>query len=125
MNAVDRAQLLQILQGRRDLIADSWHEAIAWSNLNSSSAPEARRHLVGLTDQVIALLLAERFEPLRAEAIGTSLVHHYHPQPETLARTQQTLGSHLSVQNLKGDRGVTFAVKLPTSRAVTRQKVVA
>jgi len=97
MNAVDRAQLLQILQGRRDLIADSWHEAIAWSSLNSSSAPEARRHLVGLTDQVIALLLAERFEPLRAEAVGTSLVHHYYPQPETLARTQQTLGSQLLI----------------------------
>ena len=65
MNAADRSQLLQALHTRRDTIAGSWFKAVAPTSFVPLSATEVRQRFIELTEQAIALLLAEPFERRR------------------------------------------------------------
>lgn len=97
MDATDRAQLLLILQERRETIIDSWYRAIAWTGFTSLSAADMRHYLLGLTDQIFSSLLNEPFDRHQAQAIGTSLARlHYYAQAETLSRTLEVLACQLT-----------------------------
>jgi len=73
MKSEERSELLQVLQGRRDAIADSWYKAIARTSFVSHSAAEVRRHLLELTEEFIVLLLTEPFEHHWAERVFVKL----------------------------------------------------
>ena len=96
MNSVERSQLLQVLHGRREAIADSWYKAIARTSHVPHSAAEVREHLVELTEQAIRLLLTEPFEHSQAQAIGASLECLHFVEPEALGRTQEVLAQQLA-----------------------------
>ena len=95
MNAADRSQLLQLLHGRRDAIADRWHQAIAGINSAPLNPTEVRQRLAELTDRVVGLLLAEPFDHTEARAIGAALACLDSLQPEALGRTQEVLACQL------------------------------
>jgi PAS domain S-box-containing protein len=95
MNAADRSELVQVLQERCDTIAESWYQAIARTSYVPHSATKVRQHLVGLTEQAIALLLTDPLEHGRAESIGASLARLHCLEPEVLGRTQELLAQQL------------------------------
>jgi len=105
MNSVERSQLLQILHGRRDAIADSWYQAIARTSFVAPSATKVRQPFVELTEQAITVLLAEPFEPGQAQAIGAALARSHYIQPQALGRTQEVL-AHQLVEGLPADQAV-------------------
>ena len=111
MNTAGRSELLQVLQGRCDAIADKWYQAIARTSDVPHSAAEVRQHLVGLTEQVIALLLTNPLERGRAEAIGAALARLHCIEPEVVSRTQELLAQQL-VQGLPADQVVALQPRL-------------
>jgi len=111
MDAVDRSRLQQILYDRRDALAEDWHQAILWTGIVPFSRAEVRRRLAELTEQTIALLLAEPFEPGQAESIGASLARLHYVQPETLGKTQEIL-AHLLLEGLPADQAAALQSRL-------------
>jgi PAS domain S-box-containing protein len=103
MNSAEWAQLQEALLGRRQAIADHWYKAIAQTTATLPATAEASQHLVGLTEQAIALLFREPFEPRQAEAIGASLAGLHDLHPTALGRTQEVLAQQL-VEGLPVDR---------------------
>ena len=103
MTSAERLQVHQALLGRRDAIADSWYEAVTKTSCVSFDEAQVRQHLASLTEQVIALLLAESFERSRAEAIGVSLSSLHCSEPEALGQTQEVL-AHQLVEGLPADQ---------------------
>jgi signal transduction histidine kinase len=99
MNAADRSEYLQVLQGRCDTIAESWYQALAGTSWVPHSATKVRQHLVGLTEQAIALLLTDPLEHGCAKSIGASLARLHCIEPEVLGQTQELLAQQL-VQGL-------------------------
>ncbi len=96
MNSAEQLQLQRNLLGRCHAIADDWYEAIARTSFVPFKAVEVRRHLVGLTKETIALLLAESLDHDRAEAIGLSLASLHYLEPEALGGTQEVLCRYLT-----------------------------
>jgi len=111
MKSGERSELVQVLRCRRDDIAASWYKAIAQTSFVSQSAAEVRQHLLGLTEEFIALLLAKPFEHRRAEAIGASLADLHYIQPTALGRTQEALGRQL-IEGLPADQAVCLQLRL-------------
>ncbi len=111
MNSAERSQLW-VLHYRCDAIANRWYTAIAEIGFAPHSAAKVRQRLVELTEQVIALLLAEPFDHGRVQAIGASLarLHHY-IQPEALGKTQEVLAGQL-VKDLPADQVVALQPRL-------------
>jgi PAS domain S-box-containing protein len=95
VNAADRSQLLQLLHGRRDAIADRWHQAIVGTISSPLNPTEVRQRLVELTDRVVGLLLAEPFDHTEAHAIGAALARLDSLHPEALGGTQEVLACQL------------------------------
>lgn len=95
MSATEQSQVLQLLEAHRDVIASAWYRSIAETSFVSLPAVEAHSHLLGLTDQAIACLLAEPFDRRRARAIGNALARLHYIDPEVLDRTQEVLGYRL------------------------------
>ncbi|MBU0703721.1 MAG: PAS domain-containing protein [Chloroflexi bacterium] len=112
MNAADRAQLLRALHDRRETIAESWYKALASVNgFIPHKAVKARRYLVELIEQAIALLLTESFEHGKAREIGAALARLRYVQPEALGRTIEVLARQL-VQGLPADQAVALQPRL-------------
>jgi PAS domain S-box-containing protein len=111
MNAADWSELLQVLQGRCDTIANSWYQAIARTSHVPHSAAKVRQHLVELTEQAIALLLTDPLEHGRAEAIGASLARLQYTEAEVLGRTQDLLAQQL-VEGLPAEQVVALQPRL-------------
>ena len=111
MDTADRSQFLQILHSRRDAIAERWHKAIVWNGIVPFSRREVRQRLAELTEQVIKLLLAEPFEPGRAESVGASLARLHYVQPETLGKTQEILARGL-LEGVPADQAATLQSRL-------------
>ncbi len=111
MKAALRSQLLQALHTRRDTIADSWLKAVTPTSFVPLSATEVRQRFIELTEQAIALLLAEPFDRRQAEAIGVSLVRLHYVQPEALGKTQEVL-AHRLVEGLPADQVVVLQPRL-------------
>jgi len=103
MNPAEWSTLQQVLHGRYEAITDCWYQVVASVGFASLSPTETRQRLVELTKQVTELLLAEQFQHPRARAIGATLAHLCHMQPEALGRTLEMLAHHL-VQGLPGDQ---------------------
>lgn len=61
-----QARLARLLHRRRDAIADRWFEAISGTSFSPFTVKEVHWRLRRLTDQVIALLLTEPFDPSQA-----------------------------------------------------------
>lgn len=95
MNAAGRAHLLGILQARREAIAACWYGAIARAGFATDWEEDVPQRLLALTDQVIALLLAEPFRPQEAQGLGTTLIRLGYGQPAALGRTQDVLAQEL------------------------------
>jgi len=112
MNSVERLQLSQVLHGRRDAMANSWYQAIAATCHVPLKAAKVRQHLVELTEQAITVLLAEPFEPDKAQEIGAALAHLHYIQPQALGRTQEVLAYQLFKD-------------LPTDQILTLQPLLA
>lgn len=105
MNEAERACILAVLRERRDVIAERWYRAVAWTGFTSSSAADMRQQLAALTERAIDVLFTEPFERHQAQAIGTALARlHYYIQPETLGRTHELLvsqfGEGLSLEQI-------------------------
>ena len=96
MGSSDRSQLLQVLRNHRDAIADDWYQSIAQTSFVSHSRAEVRQRLANMIEQAIGLLVAERFERVKAEAIGGQLASLHYLQPEALGRTQEVLARSLT-----------------------------
>ncbi len=112
MNAADRPQLLRALHDRRETIAESWYKALTSTNsFIPLEAVKVGRHLVELTEQVIALLLTEPFEHGKAREIGAALARLRYAQPEALGRTLEVLACQL-VQGLPADQAVALQPRL-------------
>ena len=111
MNAEARLQVHQVLLSRRQAIAEHWYNAIARTSCVPFEAVEVRRRLVELTEEVIALLLTEPFEPRRAEAIGASLAGLHYVEPEALGKTLELLGQQL-LEGLTADQIVELQPRL-------------
>ncbi len=109
MNPIEN--LAQVLYSRRDEIADEWYQAIARTSFAPMSATKVRQRLVELTEQVIALLLAETFERRQAEAIGASLANLHYIQPQALGQTQEVLARQL-VAGLPAERVIALQPRL-------------
>jgi PAS domain S-box-containing protein len=101
VNAEDRSQVRQALLSRRDAIADSWYKAVTKTSYVPLDEAQVREHFVALTEEVIALLLAEPLE--HAQAVGASLPDLHYVEPEALGRTQEVLARQL-VEGLTADR---------------------
>jgi PAS domain S-box-containing protein len=111
VNAADRSQLLETLHSRRDAIADSWYQAIVLTSFAPLSATEVQRRFAELTEQAIALLVAEPFECRQAEAIGASLADLHYIQPQALGQTQEVLARQL-VEGLPAEQVVALQPRL-------------
>jgi PAS domain S-box-containing protein len=112
MSTADRSQLLRVLQGHRDAVVDSWYKALTRTDSFAPlKAAEVRQRLVELTDQAIALLLADPFERSKAQAIGAALARLRCVQPEALGRTQEIL-AHRLVEGLLAEQVVALQPRL-------------
>jgi PAS domain S-box-containing protein len=96
MNRGDRPSFSQTLRTHCDTIAERWYRQIATTSYVPLKGAVLCQHLVELSIKAIRLLLAEPFEPDKAEEIGAALACLYYLQPEALGGTLQVLASHLA-----------------------------
>ena len=90
-----RSELQDLLQGRRDAIAQRWYEAIARTGFVTLTGPEVRKQLYDLAGQVILVFLEEPFQADKAGDIGAALAGLHYLQPEALGGTLDVLGNQL------------------------------
>lgn len=90
-----RSELQDLLQGRRDAIAQCWYEAIARTGFVTLTGPEVRQRLYELAGQVILVFLEEPFQAGKAGEIGAALAGLHYLQPEALGGTLDVLGNQL------------------------------
>jgi PAS domain S-box-containing protein len=95
MTTADRAQLVEVLLGRRDAVAEAWYRAISRTSFVPLRSGDMRQRLGALTEQAVRVLLDEPFDRAEAEAIGAALVQLHCIQPEALGETQRVLAEHL------------------------------
>jgi PAS domain S-box-containing protein len=91
MNVPEQAEVLELLQYRREAIADHWHRAIAHTSFVPLSFSEVSQRLVALTDRISELLLSDSFVPGQAQEIGETLVQLHYAHPLALGKTQEVL----------------------------------
>jgi PAS domain S-box-containing protein len=104
MNRTDNLSSNQTLGSYPDTIAERWCQKIATTNYVPIKAAVVCQQLVELSIRIVGLLLAEPFEPNRAEEIGAGLARIYYLQPEALGGTVQVLVGHL-LEGSDTDRG--------------------
>jgi PAS domain S-box-containing protein len=90
-----RADLKIKLQARRDRIVDAWRAALAATSYVPLSAEEQRLALIGLTDQLVDVLLDEPFHAAQAQAVGSELVRLGYTRPAALGKTLEVMGREL------------------------------
>jgi PAS domain S-box-containing protein len=95
MQSVERAQLCESLQQRRDSIATSWERSIASISHTSLHAIDTCQPFTALTDQLLNLLLAESVDRAAVQAIGAALARVGDPDPALLSSTLELLTNEL------------------------------
>lgn len=90
-----RSSFAQLLFARRATIGEQWYQAIAHTTFSPLSTTNVRQHLATLTDQAIALLIADQFDEQQARDIGAMLVRLRYLQPEVLQQTIAVLSANL------------------------------
>jgi PAS domain S-box-containing protein len=106
-----RSELQDLLQGRRDAIAQRWYKAIATTGFVTLTGPEVRQRLYELAGQAILVFLEEPFQAGKASEIGSALAGLHYLQPEALDRTLGVLGNQL-VADLPPDQVGEFTSRL-------------
>jgi len=96
MDATERRNLDHTLHARREVIAARWYRAIASTALSPLPPADVQRQLLALTEQAIALLVADTFAPGEAAAIGAALARLRYLQPASLGETQTVLADELA-----------------------------
>ena len=96
MNRGDSPAFSQSLRTHCDTIAERWYRQIAPTMYEPIKGAVVYQHLVELSIKAIRLLLAEPFEPDKAEEIGAALARLHYLQPEALCGTLQVLAGHLA-----------------------------
>ncbi|MDQ3699561.1 MAG: PAS domain-containing protein, partial [Chloroflexota bacterium] len=87
--------LRRLLVERRVGIATAWQRAIARTSYVGLSERDVRQHLLVLTDEVLAALLAEPFAERRGRAVGAALVRLGYTAPQALGQTLTVLADQL------------------------------
>jgi PAS domain S-box-containing protein len=111
MLSAELAQMAQFLHTRRDTIADHWYRAVASTSFAPLRAEQVRQRLNDLTEQVIALLLAEPLDRDAARSIGAALASLHYLEPQALAGTQEALAQQL-VEGLSTDQNAALYPRL-------------
>jgi len=96
MNKKDNPSISKILRPRCDAIAERWYREITPTHFMPLKMSQAYQYLVELSEQAITLLLAEPFEPEKAEQIGEVLANLYHLQPEALGISLEVLANQIA-----------------------------
>jgi two-component sensor histidine kinase len=110
MDVPEQSQLLEILRGRRDAIADRWYQAVARSGRVPQVA-EVPQSFVKLAERAVAFLVAESPEHSEALAIGAALARLCRIQPEALGKTQEILAQCIA-EGLSADQVVVLRAHL-------------
>jgi PAS domain S-box-containing protein len=95
MNRVDSLSVNQTLQTNCDTVVEGQYRQIPETRYAPLEEEMLFHHLTELGITVIRLLVAEPFEPDKAEDIGSALARLYYIQPEALCGTIQVLAGHL------------------------------
>jgi PAS domain S-box-containing protein len=111
MSTANRSETLQLLQGRRNAIVDSWYRAVARTGFTPLTVAEVRRRLGELSDRAVSLLCAEPFERRKARELGSAVAGMHYISPEALSGTQEVLARQL-LEGLEDDQVVTLQPRL-------------
>ncbi len=111
MKTPERSRLLQVLLDRRDVIAESWYDAIAHTSFTPLTTSEVHRRLGELTEQAIVLLSSEPFEHLKAREIGSTLAGMHYLNSQALSSTQNVLAFRL-LEGLPADQTTALQPRL-------------
>ena len=111
MSTANRSETLQVLQGRRSAIVDSWYRAVARTGFTPLTGAEVRRRLEELSEQAISLLFSEPFERRQARELGSALAGMHYLSSEALSGTQEVLAREL-LEGLKDDQIVALQPRL-------------
>lgn len=107
----DKLDFRHIIRERRDIIANSWYQAIEETSLGAMAARGARQQIDKLTDRLIKLLLADSFDPQDADSLGSSLANIRHLQSKSLGRTQEVLAEQI-LSGLSSDQETAIRSRL-------------
>jgi len=111
MKTPERSRLLQVLLDRRDVIAESWYDAIAHTSFTPLTSSEVHHRLGELTEQAIVLLSSEPFEHLKAREIGSALAGMHYLNSQALSSTQNVLAFRL-LEGLPADQTTALQPRL-------------
>lgn len=95
MNRADSLSFNQTLHPNCDTIVERQNRQIPETGYAPLKEDMVFQHLAELGIAAIRLLIAEPFEPDKAEDIGSALARLYYIQPEALGGTIQVLAGHL------------------------------
>lgn len=96
MSATERAQVQEILEERRAAIARVWFEKLDTLSSISLDRRDWEPRLEAFTDELIAILAAESFDPAQAQEVGVALEEVDNLQPPAIIEMQTTLGKAFS-----------------------------
>src|SRR3954447_3085430 len=91
----DMGELDELLEDRCGAMARRWQRALAGTSYVPLSSREILKHLLDLTDRLIAIVVTDPFAPTTAREVGASLVALHYTQPESLGMTMEVFGVHL------------------------------
>jgi len=95
MDQIEQLNLEPALQRHRTALIDQWYEALDTASPVPLEAEKVQPHLADLTDQLIAALTAEAFEPTVARDIGAGLYGLCDMQAEGLVEVQLALAQQI------------------------------
>jgi len=111
MHVAEREEVRQMLHSCDHAVADHLHRALAPTGAVELSAQEVTERLAAIVDQVIELLLAERFDPREGQTLGADLARPYYAHPNALSRTQHVLAVEL-LQGLSPEQRIELHPRL-------------
>lgn len=89
------AQLTEILESRKETIANRWHDAIA-SAITETDVEDAKSQLTEWTGLVITILRSPPLKREIAHAIGENLARDLSHKPLVLGKTQEVLAQQIT-----------------------------
>lgn len=95
MNDRTRVDLLESLLSRRQAIAETWYDSIASQCFERLDPLKMQPHFVGLTEQMMTLLLSKPLERAQAQEIGIAL-NHLGLNAKAIVRTQEVLAQQMT-----------------------------
>ena len=96
------AQLAETLEGRKETIANHWHDAVAPA-ITEVDAADVKSQLTEWTGLVITLLRSQPLKREIAHAIGENLARDLSSKPLVLGKTQEVLAQQI-IEGLTADQ---------------------